>query len=791
MAKISVAFEKLKQQAETSGVAVAASVDRMKSGLKLFGLGAAGMGALVLPAQTYQDFGKAMAEVSTLVDTSKVDMGALTSQVERMSVAFGADHADQARALYQTISSGFSDATQATVVLNAANKMAVAGVTDTTTSVNGLTAVLNAYGMRASQATEVSDVMFTAVAGGKTTIAELSAYLFQAAPGAAALGVQFEQLMGASVALTMTGMPTSVAMTRIRAAMDALIRPSKEMTDVWQRAGYESGRAAIRAIGFQGAIGAVYDAAGGDPGKLERLLGSSEAVGAALVLGGKGAQTFRAQVEAMGRASGATEVAFRKMLPWLEGAIDKAKIKQFLIDIGRIAKPLIGMLLAPFRLLLDLLLAIPEPVKKVGTYLLWGASAALMLNGAFRMAHGAMGLFRMALPLISQQLAAAKGNVLGLARAMLTSPWGIAAAALTAAWVLNLGGIQDKLKKWWANTKLVVEGVVALFTSEQDGVGTIPAAIHDSLEKAGLLKMTIMIWQWAERIRTMGESAWASIKEIGSSIAYVWNIVNGVLIRFFGPADEAKKKTDDMNVGIGFSTEQAKKWGDILGKVAVAWGAIKIATIAVQFVQSIYHGIMIVGTGLKWLAVRAANAHALALGRETAAQVALNAAGRARAKDFLTGGKGLLGGASAAGGATSLGGALSAGGLAGVALPLIAAAGYGSAVGYGIRKVFNTDELLAGRSGLLAKMGGYKTGPTSGRGEIVMSGTEWIRSMMLDLTSGERARVAQQTGSSAADMRSLVAALQGHKTEVVVQIDRDVIVRAAVEGMQAAAVRTG
>ena len=62
-------------------------------------------------------------------------------------------------------------------------------------------------------AAKASDIMFTTVKLGKTNFDELSGSLFQVAPIASSLGVDFESVGAALADLTAKGTPTSVAAT--------------------------------------------------------------------------------------------------------------------------------------------------------------------------------------------------------------------------------------------------------------------------------------------------------------------------------------------------------------------------------------------------------------------------------------------------------------------------------------------------------------------------------------------------------------------------------------------------
>ena len=102
--------------------------------------------------------------------------------------------------LYNSLSAGVPPE-NVFAFLETANKLAVGGATDLGVAVDGLTSVVNAFGPEAVSFEKASDLIFTAVKGGKTTVDELSRSLFQVAPVAAGLGVEFGDVTAALGAL--------------------------------------------------------------------------------------------------------------------------------------------------------------------------------------------------------------------------------------------------------------------------------------------------------------------------------------------------------------------------------------------------------------------------------------------------------------------------------------------------------------------------------------------------------------------------------------------------------------
>lgn len=284
----------------------------LKSALAFAGI-TAGLAGLKQMVQEARQFADAMAEVSTLVDTAKVNMDQLTAAAREQARAFGGDAAGQARALYQIISAGASDAAKATEILTAANKLAVGGVTDVTTAADGLTSVLNAYGDAVGSATDVSDTLFVGMRAGKTTVEELSRSVGKVAPLAAQLGVSFDELIASAAALTKGGIRTQTAMEGLRAVFAAVAKPSSEAAKLSQQLGLEFSAAGLQAKGLAGFMQELIDKTGGSQEQLALLFGGVEALVPVLALAGQAGVDFTAILADMENKANQTENAVTKM----------------------------------------------------------------------------------------------------------------------------------------------------------------------------------------------------------------------------------------------------------------------------------------------------------------------------------------------------------------------------------------------------------------------------------------------------------------------------------------------
>ena len=295
-----------------------------------------------LAVRSFSEFEKGAAEVGTLLSDldRRFVFDDLIDQTRELATVMGTDLNDATGALYQTISAGI-DPRNGIEFLEAASKGAIAGVTDVGVAVDGLSTVLNAYGMEAASAKRISDQMFTAVRLGKTTFEEISSSMFQAVPLAASMGVKFDELMGILVALTKQGVPTRTAFTQIRAALSNLMKPTADMQKALKALGVETAQELISQRGLVGAFQAIRVEAGLTDMELGKAFGSVEGLSA--VLGTTG-QNFMLTKNALGdiaTSAGATDKAFEQMANTFKFQFDrlKAVFQDLSIELGERLKP--------------------------------------------------------------------------------------------------------------------------------------------------------------------------------------------------------------------------------------------------------------------------------------------------------------------------------------------------------------------------------------------------------------------------------------------------------------------
>lgn len=318
-------------------------------------------------------FQTAMAEVSTLVDTSKVSMEEFRKSILALAPAVGKAPQELASGLYQVVSAGIATA-DAMGVLTISAKAAIAGLTDTFTAVDIITTGLNAYGFAASEATRVSDILFTTVRLGKTTFNELAGSLGQVLPFTAQLKISLEEVGAAMATLTAAGLSTEIATTALRALAVSFINQAPK----WKEAGIDI----IKVLGEEGITGAMRkleEITGGSIQAMYEFIPETRALAAGLNLAGAQAEKFADNMEEMKNATGATEVAYAKMSDTLEHSVNVmwANLRVILNELANSTLPAFN---AGVNTLTFILKGMSDILKDLSIYLQAIAAAWLALG---------------------------------------------------------------------------------------------------------------------------------------------------------------------------------------------------------------------------------------------------------------------------------------------------------------------------------------------------------------------------------------------------------------------------
>ena len=307
--------------------------------------GAVAGAVAVTGVQAASEFEKSMKEVLTLLPEAGAEtFGELSNQVKNFSKEFGVLPKEVVPSLYQALSAGVPQ-DNVFEFLEVAQRAAKGGVTDLQTAVDGISSVVNSYGEDVISATEASDLMFTAVKLGKTDFTQLSASLFNVAPIAASMGIEFGEVTAALANLTAKGVPTSVAATQLKGAFAELGKEGTKASDMFKELSGKSMQDFLaEGHGLEGVLEVLKIGADDMGISLLDMFGSVEAGQAVLGLAGDGMGDFYDTMYEMNTAAGATEKAFSTMNTGMSADFEKIKanVEVMKIEIGEKLAPIVA-----------------------------------------------------------------------------------------------------------------------------------------------------------------------------------------------------------------------------------------------------------------------------------------------------------------------------------------------------------------------------------------------------------------------------------------------------------------
>jgi TP901 family phage tail tape measure protein len=319
----------------------------------LAGAGVAVAAGLGLAAAAAVPFEAAMHNVATISSSVQANMGGAEKAVLDLSTTVPQAATVLAKGLYEIVSSNFQGA-EAFHVLEVSAKAASAGLTDTDTSARAITGALNAYGLSAASAGDVSDILFQTVNKGVVSFGDLAQNLGDFVGTAAAAKVPLQDVASAYAAITLSGVPAAEAATSVNQLLTHLLRPSKELAGLYKQLGYESGAAALQQKGLAGVVRDIGKATDGSAASIVKLFGRVESSKALLALLAADGKNYQAAIDGITDASqrtGATQRAFTEQMKSTEAQLRLTlnAAEAFGIGVGLKVLPSINAFLAAAR----------------------------------------------------------------------------------------------------------------------------------------------------------------------------------------------------------------------------------------------------------------------------------------------------------------------------------------------------------------------------------------------------------------------------------------------------------
>lgn len=456
-ARLQAGMTRASASTKSFGRSIEQGITKHAAGIRMTGMAIAGLGAALtavtaLAVKSAADFGAQLAQVSTMLDETSMElMPQYSDQLREMSKTFGESTKTLSDGLYDILSASIAP-TKALEVLDVAARAAAAGITDTGIAADAITTILNAYQLQAEDAASVSDWLFAVVKKGKTNFAELAPAIGKVATVANMAGVSMEELGAMVATLTRSGVATDRAMTAILGTLRAFLKASDESAETAEIFGVAMNTATLRTEGLRGVMLKLVDAESEQLAQIfpniRGLLGFSAALG--------DAERFAEDLVFMENRLGLTHEALAKITATTSFKFGQLKmefadiIRALGLELIPIIKkdflPMVKDLADRLENLVKWFAKLPEPTKKFAMEL-----------GPVLIALGGM----IALLPTATRMVAALGTTFGAA----TAAVGGGIGALVFLWI--------KWDETWAKYASSVAGAVLPMIKLIEGAGGI------------------------------------------------------------------------------------------------------------------------------------------------------------------------------------------------------------------------------------------------------------------------------------------------------------------------------
>lgn len=289
----------------------------------------------VASAKMAIDFEDSMAKVSTIADATEIPMDDMQKEILDLSNQTRISAEEIAQNVYDSISAGQKTGDAVNFVSNS-TKLAKAGFADAGAALDVLTTIMNAYGLKASEVTNVSDMLIQTQNLGKTTVADLASSMGKVIPTANAYGVSLDELCAGYAIMTANGVATAESTTYMNGMLNELGKSGTNVSETLkEKTGKTFKELMDSGMSLSDVLKIISDAATENNKSFSDMWSSSEAGKAGMILLGDSAENFNGVLEQMQNSAGATNTAFEK-LDTNSTKIEKAtnELRNDTIDFG-------------------------------------------------------------------------------------------------------------------------------------------------------------------------------------------------------------------------------------------------------------------------------------------------------------------------------------------------------------------------------------------------------------------------------------------------------------------------
>ncbi|MBH0159112.1 phage tail tape measure protein [Fictibacillus sp. 5RED26] len=300
-----------------------------------------GLGVAVKKAM---DFDAQLSRVGAIANASKEELQALRQSALDLGASTSKSATEIAMGQEALAALGFT-AKDIIGAMPGVISAAEASGSDMAQTAEVMASTLNIFGMEASKATKVADILAKTANVSAADLTDMQYALKYAGPPAAALGVSLEELSASIGIMTNAGMQGEQAGTTLRSALLSLLDPSEENSKLMDKMGIAVTDAQGNFVGLSNLVQNLSTSMKGqtDTQKAATLasLVGTEAVSGMLSLMAAGPSEIEKMTSSLEKSGGASEEAAKKMKDNLKGTIDELSgaFETMAISIGTSLAP--------------------------------------------------------------------------------------------------------------------------------------------------------------------------------------------------------------------------------------------------------------------------------------------------------------------------------------------------------------------------------------------------------------------------------------------------------------------
>lgn len=554
------ALEELEKQADKSAVAlqkIGATGEKLKNvgssiegaGKKLLPVTAAVTGLGAASVKMTADFDSGMSRVSAISGATGQDLERLREQAKQLGADTAFSATEAAEGMENLASAGFDtneiiSAMPGMLALAASSGESLASSSDIAAS------TLRGFGLEASQAAHVADVLAKNAANTNAAVADTGEAMKYVAPVAHSMGLFMEEVAASIGIMADSGIKGSQAGTTLRGALSRLAKPTSAMRDTMDALG----------ISF-------YDS----NGKMKSLSGM-------MVLMEAGPEKLDSLTQAYQNCDGEAAKMAETMQDNLGGDLEalSGSLETLAISLGEILVPVIRDVVGWLQGLADWLNGLDEETKKMIVTIALVAAAVAPVLIIIGKVVGAVGTIMTVIP----QIAAAISGVIGFVSGTVIPA--ITAVIAAIGWVpIAIGAVIAILVLLWNKCEWFREAVIAVWEAIKSATIAAWNAIGEFLKNLwnGIVETGKMVWNGLASFFT---ACWQGIQNMFTTVltaisnffTSIWTGIQNVV----------------MTIGTAIQMVMTTAWNAIKNVISTVLHAIQ------GIVSSVWNGIKSVVT---------------------------------------------------------------------------------------------------------------------------------------------------------------------------------------------------